>query len=69
MFKSWPGGGPRTTRGTSKVGGELEFWFGNFCQKFEVTALKPEQMVRWKAKAGGADEWTGTEVSFALDAR
>ena len=55
------------TRGESKIGGELEFWFGKFCQKFDVTALTPSQLVRWKAKAGGADEWTGTEVSFALD--
>jgi uncharacterized protein YndB with AHSA1/START domain len=55
------------TRGVSEVGGELEFWFGNFCQKFHVTALEPGQRVRWQAQAGGMGEWTGTEVSFELN--
>jgi uncharacterized protein YndB with AHSA1/START domain len=33
------------TRGESKIGGTLEFWFGDFCQKFKVTELKPGQFV------------------------
>ncbi|MDR3415801.1 MAG: SRPBCC domain-containing protein [Nevskia sp.] len=54
------------TRGDSRVGGTLEFWFGNFCQKFEVLELKPGELVRWKAAREGMEEWPGTEVSFAL---
>ncbi len=58
------------TRGEgSKVGGVLEFWFGDFCQKFEVVELHPGELVRWKAtKKETMDEWAGTEVSFALSA-
>jgi uncharacterized protein YndB with AHSA1/START domain len=56
------------TRGNgSKVGSTLEFWFGEFCQKFEVTALMPGALVRWKAADDGMDEWTGTEISFELE--
>ncbi len=56
------------TRGNgSKVGGVLEFWFGDFCQKFEVVELKPGKLVRWKAtQKETMEEWAGTEVSFAL---
>ncbi|MBI3596008.1 MAG: SRPBCC domain-containing protein [Nitrospirae bacterium] len=56
------------TRGNSKVGGHLEFRFGDFCQKFEVVALKPGEFVRWKATKEGADEWAGTEITFSLKA-
>ena len=58
------------TRGNgSEVGGVLEFWFGDFCQKFEVVELQPDKLVRWKADStGGMEEWTGTEVAFALSA-
>src|SRR5512135_204287 len=38
------------TRGSgAKVGDVLEFWFGDFCQKFEVVELHPGELVRWKA--------------------
>ena len=58
------------TRGDgSKVGGVLEFWFGDFCQKFEVVELQPGKLVRWKGdREEGIEEWAGTEVSFALSA-
>jgi uncharacterized protein YndB with AHSA1/START domain len=56
------------TRGSSKVGDTLEFWFGNFCQKFEVQELTPGKRVRWKASQDGMPEWPGTEVSFTLSA-
>ncbi len=58
------------TRGSgSKVGDVLEFWFGDFCQKFEIVELQPEKLIRWKAnQKEGVDEWTGTEISFKLDA-
>ncbi len=56
------------TRGSgSKVGDVLQFWFGDFCQEFQVTALQPEKLVRWKAnQAKTMDEWSGTEITFKL---
>ncbi|MHB1605766.1 MAG: SRPBCC family protein [Leptospirales bacterium] len=54
------------TRGTSEVGNHLEFWFGDFCQEFEVTALEPQELVRWKGTEKGIDEWVGTEITFRL---
>ncbi|MBI3523345.1 MAG: SRPBCC domain-containing protein [Betaproteobacteria bacterium] len=54
------------TRGKSEVGSRLEFWFGNFFQKFEVIELKPQEQVRWKATKEGVDEWAGTEIGFRL---
>ena len=58
------------TRGIgSKVGGVIEFWFGDFCQKFEVVELEPGKLVRWKAdKKEGIEEWAGTEITFTLEA-
>ncbi len=58
------------TRGSgSKVGDVLEFWFGDFCQKFEVAELQVDKLVRWKAdRKEGLEEWTGTEVAFSLRA-
>ena len=56
------------TRGNgSEVGGVLEFWFGDFCHKFEVVELQPDKLVRWKSKEG-IEEWAGTEVEFFLSA-
>jgi uncharacterized protein YndB with AHSA1/START domain len=56
------------TRGKgSKVGDVLEFWAGDFCQKFEVVELQPGRLVRWKNKEG-PEEWGGTEVAFDLSA-
>jgi uncharacterized protein YndB with AHSA1/START domain len=56
------------TRGSgTKVGDTLEFWFGEFCEKFDVTALEPGRKVAWKAPKGqGAAEWEGTEVTCTL---
>ena len=58
------------TRGDgSKVGGVLEFRFGDFCQKFEVVELQPDQLVRWKAnRKESMEEWVGTEIVFELSA-
>lgn len=57
------------TRGDgTQRGNVLEFWFGTFCQKFEVTALEPGKLVRWKATKEGMEEWAGTEITFALEA-
>ena len=56
------------TRGSgNKIGDTLEFWFGDFCEKFTVTALEPGRAIVWKAPKGqGAPEWEGTEVTFTL---
>ncbi len=50
----------------SQVGKTLEFWFGSFCQEFEVVELKPGEQVRWRATGRGMQEWVGTEIGFAL---
>src|SRR5512143_3670541 len=49
------------TRGNgSKVGGVLEFWFGDSCHKFEVIELQPGELVRWKAnRQEGVEGWAG----------
>ena len=56
------------TRGSgSKVGDVVEFWFDDFCQKFEVVELQPDKLVRWKADhKGGMEEWVGTEITYSL---
>ncbi len=57
------------TRGSGvAVGDVLEFWFGKFCQKFEVKVLEPGKLVVWKATKDGMEEWAGTEISFAISA-
>ncbi|KAB8033323.1 SRPBCC family protein [Fluviispira multicolorata] len=54
------------TRGTSKVGNFLEFWFVDFCQKFEVIELKQNQFVHWKCADKGLEDWEETEIRFSL---
>ncbi len=56
------------TRGSgSKVGDILEFWFGDYCKKFEVVELQPGRLVRWKAiREEDLDGWAGTEIAFLL---
>src|SRR5690348_6667658 len=54
------------TRGESKVGGRLEFWFGDMRQVMEVTALKPGELVRWRATDTGIADWVGTEIEFHI---
>lgn len=56
------------TRGSGeKVGDRLEFWFGDFCQKFDIVELVPEKRVAWKSPKGqGAGEWEETGITFDL---
>jgi uncharacterized protein YndB with AHSA1/START domain len=56
------------TRGSgSKVGEVLEFWFGDFSQKFEVAELQTSKLVRWKAnRQESLEDWAGTEIAFNL---
>jgi uncharacterized protein YndB with AHSA1/START domain len=53
------------TRGTSAVGGIIEFRFGAGGIDMKVLELVPDQRVVWKVVAGPA-EWLGTTVSFDL---
>ena len=41
------------TRGSgAKVGDTLEFWFGRFCQKFNIKELKAGKRVAWNSPKG-----------------
>jgi hypothetical protein len=54
-------------RGESTIGKTLEFWFSGFCAAvMEVTAHKPDKVVRWHVTGGGAPDWADTEVEFQI---
>lgn len=53
-------------RGEPEVGKNLEFWFSGFCQTLEVTKLKPNELVQWRATQKEAPEWAGTEIEFKI---
>ena len=54
-------------RGESAVGNKLEFWFSGFrAAVIEVTALNPDDLVRWRVVDGGARDWIGTEIEFKI---
>jgi uncharacterized protein YndB with AHSA1/START domain len=57
----------RTTDGDASVGGQLRFYFGSPepSAVMEVTALSPDEHVRWSC-VSGPDEWVGTELTFDL---
>lgn len=57
------------TRGESKVGKTLEFWFGENCQPMKVIGLEPDKLVRWQAPEKGSDDWAGTEVEFKISSQ
>jgi hypothetical protein len=54
------------TRGNSKVGGELQFRFGNGGFDMKVVELKPSLRVLWQV-VDGPEEWLGTKISFDLE--
>ncbi len=54
------------TRGESKVGGTLEFWLGDFCQRMEIVSLEPSRLVRWRPADEGAADWAQTEIEFEI---
>src|ERR1700740_1098409 len=57
----------KQTSGDNKVGGVLEFRFGQqFFNKMKVKELKPNESVTWEC-IGGADDWIGTVFIFKLD--
>jgi uncharacterized protein YndB with AHSA1/START domain len=54
-------------KGDSAVGAKLSFYFGSPepAAVMEVTELSPDEVVSWSC-VGGASEWIGTKLSFAL---
>ncbi|MGC4768363.1 SRPBCC family protein [Micromonospora sp. DT44] len=57
------------TVGTSEVGGQLAFRFGDVGGfDMQVLDLEPRGHVRWRV-TGGPEEWVGTEVDWHLDQR
>jgi hypothetical protein len=54
-----------TTRGESKVGGELQFRFGDGGFDMKVLELEPGKRVLWQV-VDGPEEWIGTKISFDL---
>lgn len=54
------------TRGEGdRVGGTLEFRFGNGGFDMEVTELYPPTTVRWRV-VDGPEEWVGTHINWEL---
>ena len=55
------------TRGESKPGATLEFWFNPTAhQDLRVAALEPDRLVRWQALAADLSDWAGTEIEFRI---
>jgi len=54
------------TRGESKVGKELEFCFSRLCQPIEVTALKANDLVRWRVPKKGMSDRADTDIEFRI---
>jgi uncharacterized protein YndB with AHSA1/START domain len=54
------------TRGEEKLGGVLEFWYGNFCQEMRVSALEKDRLVRWQCLDKGMPDWIGSEIEFTI---
>ena len=53
------------TRGDGKVGGVIQFRFGNGGFDMKVLELQPARRVVWQV-IDGPEEWMGTTVSFDL---
>ncbi len=53
------------TRGESKVGGVLQFRFGDGGFDMKVLELQPGKRVLWQV-VDGPEEWLGTKISFDL---
>ena len=55
------------TRGESKTGKTLEFWFGeSSCQVMQVSSLEADRLVRWEPTEKGMSDWLGTEIEFVI---
>ncbi|MFZ0424424.1 MAG: SRPBCC domain-containing protein [Xanthobacteraceae bacterium] len=53
------------TQGDSKIGGVLQFRFGNGGFDMKVLELEPAKRVLWQV-VDGPQEWLGTTISFDL---
>src|SRR5580704_15020318 len=53
------------TRGESKVGGVLQFRFGDGGFDMKVLELQPGKRILWQV-VDGPEEWLGTKISFDL---
>ena len=56
----------KQTTGDTRVGGILQFRFGEPGIDFKVTELKPNDAVSWECVDGFSD-WMGTKIYFLLD--
>ena len=57
------------TKGTSEIGGQLIFRFGDLGGfDMEVLELDPSGHVRWRV-VDGPEEWIGTEIDWNLEKR
>jgi len=55
------------TKGESAVGGKLEFWFyGKYLKEMVVTALKVDELVRWRATERSDSDWVDTEIEWKI---
>jgi len=54
------------TSGAGGVGSIIKFRFNGGGPDFEVTDLKPDQLVKWKHSGPMPDDWIGTEITFQL---
>ncbi len=55
----------RDTRGESKVGGVIQFRFGDGGFDMKVLELQPAKHVLWQV-VDGPEEWLGTTINFDL---
>ena len=54
------------TRGESRIGENLEFHIGDFCQQMKVLALEQDRLVRWTATDQEPADWSKTEIEFEI---
>ncbi len=58
----------RTTSGDSKVGGKIDFRFGQHVIAMRVAALEPGRRAAWEC-ADSVGDWVGTKVNFDLQGK
>jgi uncharacterized protein YndB with AHSA1/START domain len=55
------------TRGESAVGKTLEFsFYGQYVKEMVVTALKADELVRWRATERSTPDWVDTEIEWKI---
>lgn len=56
----------KQTTGDTKVGGIIQFRFGEFGNEMKVITLNTNESIMWECVAGAPD-WIGTKITFNLD--